>query len=120
MILRAGIVTVAKEFVPRFDRLLPPEHHVRSFREDHELDAVQMVVEGPMMPSLDDGDQLEQVSLIMEMNTPDQLAAHLDDEVWSLKARFESGTFRSGKILGEWTVAEFKTFESFQAYLRER
>ena len=118
MTWRAGILSVATVFGSRIEVCLPPEHRVRATREDRDMDVIEMVIVGPMMPLLGDGEVPGRVHMVMEMCTPnDDAWPGLEDEPWKLNARFEQGDFRCHKTLGEWNIASFPTFEGFQRFM---
>lgn len=121
MTWRAGILQVATLFAPRVELFLPPEHRVRATREDTGKDVVEMVIVGPMMPLLGDGELPGPVQMVMEMCTPREepyCARASGEDKWALNGRFEIGSFRCGKILGEWNIAQFADYESFQRFMQ--
>lgn len=111
--MRAIIIDVVKELEGRIiERSLPPEHRVIARRGDPLGRAVELIVEGPMLPEVVDG-KFERGDLLLTM--------HCDDAagLLRLEAFF---LFSQPNTIGErsaiWEIGRWSSRAEMEAALR--
>jgi hypothetical protein len=109
--MRALIINVLTELEGRFVRSLPPEHRVVARRDDPSTKFASLIVEGPMLPEVVDGEYLRG-DLLLTMLCDD------DPPLLRLEGCFHwSGIEWSASCGSAWEIGRWSSRAEMQAAL---
>lgn len=109
--MRALIVLVSNDLQGRFERCLPPEHRVRAEKHETDRKHVELVIEGPTLPEVVDGD--------FKLGTI-QLTVHSDEasgQIW-LEACWFFMPVNEVSMSEHWEVGHWSSVAEMMDFMR--
>jgi hypothetical protein len=109
--MRALIILCHRELEGRFERAMPPEHRIRARRET-DVDVVELLVVGPMLPEVVDG-QYQRGDLQMTMHADDNAGELWLEACW----RFWEAPHRQDRS-ADWEIGRWSSVADMMDFMR--
>lgn len=105
--MQAVILTVSDHWMRRgVERFLPPEHHIRASRPVLEQSVTELIVEGPTLPAVVDGEYQRTDLRITAIPNAEDGTVRLE-VYWAFEKRVAGWFYSKPWVLGVWPHAEW-------------